>query len=159
MCPELQSKGADTLVRLRFLSDKLQRQSPRPCPGIVLCVWAAEKFIGCLAHASIFLEPEERNTACTLGMLYVGTHVALASQAVQAGEMTFEIHDRNMKSLSVHFSCTNKLLWLTSNQPVDTAGCQRGGPLKKCGLYPPILRVPQNRPHVDNDQMKFFVSK
>ena len=90
MCPELKVKGADCLVCLRFLNCKLQEQPPTSYPGIVACVWFLERFIGCLAHGSIFLTPEESETAYVTGVMFIRSYLALAQESLMVPELLFK---------------------------------------------------------------------
>ena len=94
MCPELRCKGADALTCLRFLNDKVQRQPPLKYAGIVGCVWAAERFIGCLAHGSLFLLESESLTAYTTGLSFLHTYIGLAGQALAANEFLFKVRPK-----------------------------------------------------------------
>ena len=94
MCPELRCKGADALTCLRFLTAKVQVQSPLKYPGIVGCLWAAERFIGCLAHGSLFLLESESLTAYTTGLSFLHSYVGLAGQAVAANEFFFKVRPK-----------------------------------------------------------------
>ena len=89
-CPELRSKAADALACLRFVSCRLQEQRPAQYPGLVACVWALETMVGCLAHASLFLNEVERETAYETGQLFIKSYLGLAREALEAGELYFK---------------------------------------------------------------------
>ena len=93
-CLELRSKGADALVCLRFLSHKLQLQATEQFPSLAACVWAAECFIGVLAHSSLFMLSEESQTAYRMGILFTETYMSLASAAVLGGQFYFKVRPK-----------------------------------------------------------------
>ena len=89
-CPELRVKGADAAACLRFLSWKLQAQAPLQYPSMVICTWAAERFISCLVKASIFLSEEERATAFETGQLFLRSYLQLANRSLEFGELLYK---------------------------------------------------------------------
>ena len=89
-CPELRAKASDSLALLRFLSFKLQHQATVAYPSLVVCVWSAETFIGCLAQASVFLDADEQETAYNAGMVFIRSYLDLAVQSLQNGQLLFK---------------------------------------------------------------------
>ena len=89
-CPELRAKGADTLVCLRFLCDKLHQVRLPKYEGLVACTWAAVQLIGVLSHGSLFLTESERSTAVVTGSLFVRSYISLASQSLEVGDHLFK---------------------------------------------------------------------
>ena len=85
-CPELKAKGADAAVCLRFLAFKLMQRPPSKYHGLVAASWALEHFLGCLAHASLCLTPDECNTAYATGMLFVRTYISLARESLSGSK-------------------------------------------------------------------------
>ena len=116
-CPEIRCKGADAAVCLRFLASKLQEQAPRSYPGLVVCVWACERFIACLAGSSIFLEEQERATAHTTGQLFLRSYLGLAVQSLEANELLFKTRPK------IHF-----LTHIIDDLAPDPAGCRQRNP-------------------------------
>ena len=93
-CPVLKAKGADTLAIIRFISFKFQSQLPADYPGLAACTWAAERFVGCLAEASIFLDEIERATAHEYGRLFLHSYLSLASDCVASGIYLFKVRPK-----------------------------------------------------------------
>ena len=93
-CPVLKAKGADTLAIIRFISFKFQSQLPADYQGVVACTWAAERFVGCLAEASIFLNENERATAHEYGRLFLHSYLSLASDSVTRGAYLFKVRPK-----------------------------------------------------------------
>lgn len=93
-CPELRAKGADTLVCLRFLCDKLHQKRPMKYDGIVACAWASVQFMGVLSHASLFMTDSERSTAVVTGRLFVRSYISLAYESLQSGDYLFKVRPK-----------------------------------------------------------------
>ena len=89
-CPELRAKGADTMLCLRFLCDKLQQVRLAKYEGLVACTWAAVQFIGVLTHALLFMTDSECSTAAATGRLFVRSYISLAAESLEAQDYYFK---------------------------------------------------------------------
>ena len=93
-CPELHAKGADAIVILRYLADKVMRDAPPRYPGMVAALYGAEAFTSALAHAGFFLSEQERNHIYGTGWLFATTYVKLAAQAQENSELLWKLRPK-----------------------------------------------------------------
>ena len=94
-CPELKAHASDSAVFMGFLTEKLQTiELPQRYAGLTACVWAANQMLCLLTTAGFFLTLAERESAFTLGCVFLKSYSQLAWIAHSNGQLLFKVRPK-----------------------------------------------------------------